>query len=95
MHNAGETKAENFSITRASVTFGAYTFDLPDQVRGKSIKAGKSRKYTVKIPSESVPEALTEADLSVCKYVIEYSYAAGSCWHEVTTSASTDAVMRR
>ena len=93
--NAGETKAENFSITRASVTFGAYTFDLPDQVRGKSIKAGKSRKYTVKIPSESVPEALTEADLSVCKYVIEYSYAAGSCWHEVTTSASTDAVMRR
>lgn len=94
VHNAGETKAENFSITRASITFGEYTFDLPDQVKGKNISAGKSRKYTVKIPSDAVPEALSYNDLNTCKYAITCEYALGGYWHTFSVNTDAEMIMR-
>ena len=95
VNNAGETKAENFSITRASITFGEYTFDLPYQVKGKNISAGKSRKYTVKIPSDAVPEALSYNDLNTCKYAITCEYALGGYWHTFSVHTVADMIMRR
>lgn len=93
--NAGETKAENFSMTRASITFGEYTFDLPDQVKGKNISAGSTKKYTVKIPSSAVPEALTDSDLDTCKYTIVCEYATGNYWHTFWVNTVADMIMRR
>lgn len=95
IHNTGETKAENFGITKASVTFGAYTFDLPEPVMSKNIGAGKSKKYTVKIPSSAVPEALTDSDLDTCKYTIVCEYATGNYWHTFWVNTAADMIMRR
>lgn len=92
--NAGETKAENFSMTRASITFGEYTFDLPDQVKGKNISAGSTKKYTVKIPSSIVPESLTDSDLDTCKYVITCEYALGGYWHTFWVNTDAEMIMR-
>lgn len=94
VRNTGKTKAENFGITRASVTFGAYTFDLPEPVISKNIGAGKSKKYTVKIPSSAVPEELTDSNLDTCKYVIECEYATGNYWHTFTVNTVADMIMR-
>ena len=95
VHNAGETKAENFSITKAALTFGEFSLDVSGKVKGKNIGAGGSKNYRVEIAAKDVPEELSDADLSKCRYELTYSYASGDYWHEVTTAASTDAVMRR
>lgn len=79
--NAGQTLAENFSISEATVKFGKYSFHLNDQIKGKNIKANSTKKYSIKIPNKGVPEDLNDDDLKKCEYSFKYSYALGEYWH--------------
>lgn len=85
--NAGDTLVENFTMTKASVMFGENTFYLNDQISGKNIKSGVTKKYSVKIPSDIVPESLKPDEIKTCHCSIEYSYATGQYWHIDSTSS--------
>lgn len=92
--NTGETKAENYSLTKVEITFGAYTFDLSGKVTGKNIKAGAQKLYGVTIDSDNVPAALTDADLDNCAYVLSYEYAAGGYWQTGVLSVNAEKLYR-
>ena len=88
--NVGSADAAEFTLAGGTITFGSSTFDISGCIKGKTVRSGAVKKYTVTVPARKVPAELSENDLAGCSYELSYTYKTGEYTHADSFRASAE-----